>query len=103
MAIYEEAPILDLVTPSGDKSTILKLSETLQAPHLRHLALIGFALPILRSRLLTTAMGLVTLAPVVTDRSNCFYPKCSAPMAIIHAPAGDAHAHAHLFIHRFRL
>jgi hypothetical protein len=34
-------------SPRGDKNTILKLSETLQVPHLRDLTLIGFALPTL--------------------------------------------------------
>jgi hypothetical protein len=55
------------------KSTILKLSETLRAPHLRRLVLIGFVLP-LRSQLLTTDMGLVTLALIMTDRSTRFHP-----------------------------
>ena len=45
----------------------------LQAPHLRHLALIGFALPI-GSRLLTTAVGLVTLYLVMVNPSTYFHP-----------------------------
>jgi hypothetical protein len=56
-----------------DDSMILKFPETLQAPHLRHLALIGFNLPI-RSRLLTTAVGLVTLCLVMDHRSSYFHP-----------------------------
>ena len=44
--------------------TILIFPETLQAPHLRHLALIGFALPI-ATQLLTTAVGRVTLCVVI--------------------------------------
>ena len=64
--------------------TILIFPETLQAPHLRHLSLIGFALPI-ATRLLTTAVGLVTLCVVI----QLLPTKYSAPMDFIHAPAGD--------------
>ena len=59
----EEYPILEYLIiwhPANDMSTILTLPETLQALHLHHLVLVGFALPI-GSRLLTTAAGLVTL------------------------------------------
>jgi hypothetical protein len=76
MATNEKFSILErliIVTSSGDKSTILILSGTLQTPHLRHLVLIGFALP-MRSRVLTTAMGLITLALVETDRCTRFRP-----------------------------
>jgi hypothetical protein len=51
--------------PSTEKSTTLAVPETLQAPHLRHLQLSGFTLPI-GSRLLTTAVGLVALNLVIT-------------------------------------
>ena len=57
--------------------------ETLQA-YLRHLSLIGFALPI-ATRLLTTAVGLVTLCVVI----HLLPTKYSAPMDFIHTPAGD--------------
>jgi len=62
-AITEEYPILEylIMGPSiEDHSSVLIIPEALQAPHLHHLSLIGFALPI-GSRLLTTATGLVTL------------------------------------------
>ena len=56
-----------------DKTTILTFPETLQAPRLRHLTLIGFALPI-GSRLLMTAVGLVTLCLVMDNPSTYFHP-----------------------------
>ena len=63
--------------------------ETLQARHLRHLALTGFVLPI-RSQLLTTAVGLVTLALTVGHPHNLLPSQYSAPMAFIHATIGDS-------------
>ena len=72
----EEYPSLEyliIVPPDKDTSSILILPETLQAPHLRHLTLVGFALPI-RSRLLTTAVGLVSLCLVMNDPSTYFHP-----------------------------
>jgi hypothetical protein len=74
MAINEEYPILKylvIVTPDTDQG--LALPETLQAPHLHHLVLLGFALPI-GSRLLTTAVDLVTLVLVMTIPSTYFQP-----------------------------
>ena len=76
MAIDDEYPVLEyfIMEPSTEvMSTFLMLPETLQAPHLRHLALMGFALPI-RPRLLTTAVGLVTLALTVGHPSTYFQP-----------------------------
>ena len=75
-AMDEEYPFLEyliIAPPVKDRSTVLRLPETLQAPHLRHLALIGFALPI-GSRLLTTAVGLVTLFLCMNDPSTYFHP-----------------------------
>ena len=63
MAIDEEYPVLEYLIMApwpADAKTALMLPETLQAPHLRRLVLSGFVLPI-GSRLLTTAVGLVTL------------------------------------------
>jgi hypothetical protein len=63
VVIDEEYPVLEylIMLPSiQDRSTALMFPTTFQAPHLRHLTLNGFALPI-GSRLLTTAVGLVTL------------------------------------------
>ena len=76
MAMDEEYPILEylyITLPLNDNSMILRFPETLQAPHLRHLELQGFALP-MGSRLLTTAVGLVTLELVVLDPSTYFHP-----------------------------
>ncbi len=63
MIIVEEYPILEylVMTVVSDHSTALMLPEAFQAPHLQHLLLSGFALP-MGSRLLTTAVGLVTLS-----------------------------------------
>ena len=72
----EEYPILEhliIVHPIEDKTTILIFPETLQAPHLRHLTLVGFTLPI-GSRLLTTAVGLVTLGLIMVNPSTYFHP-----------------------------
>jgi hypothetical protein len=70
----EEYPNLEYLIigpPNEDRSSILP--ETLQAPNLRHLTLIGFALPI-GSRLLTTAVGLVSLCLIMNNPSAYFNP-----------------------------
>ena len=75
-AIEEEYPILEYLIisfPTEDKSTILIFSEAFQAPLLRHLTLGGFALPI-GSRILTTAVGLVTLSLAMVHPSTYFHP-----------------------------
>jgi hypothetical protein len=76
MALGEEYPILEyllIVHPiEGDSATLI-FPETFQAPHLRRLVLSGFALPI-RSRLLTTAVGLVTLYLYMDKPSTYFHP-----------------------------
>jgi hypothetical protein len=76
MAIDGEYPALEYLNiwrAEEDESTALMLPETFQAPHLRHLVLRSFALPI-GSRLLTTAVGLVTLALLAGDPSSYFQP-----------------------------
>jgi hypothetical protein len=76
VAIDEEYPILEYLViwnNLADNSMVLALPETFQAPHLRHLLLIDFALPI-GSRLLTTAVGLVTLCLVVVRPFAYFHP-----------------------------
>ena len=76
LAMDEEYPALDclIMGPSTqDYSTALILPETLQAPHLRHLLLMGFALP-MGSRLLTAAVGLVILILVAPHPSAYFQP-----------------------------
>ena len=72
----EEFPILEhliISLPDEDNSTILTFPEALQAPHLRLLRLRGFTLP-MGSRLLTTAVGLVTLYLVMVHPSTYFHP-----------------------------
>jgi len=62
MAVDGEYPILEyliLWDLPREKKTVLALPEARQTPHLRHLA-IDCSIPI-RSQLLTTAVGLVTL------------------------------------------
>ena len=74
MAIDEEFPILEYLSiVSPNQRTALMLPETLHAPRLHQLSLIGFIPPI-RSRLLTTAVGLVTLFLSMTHPSTCFHP-----------------------------
>jgi hypothetical protein len=76
MTINEEYPVLEYLImepPIEDTSSALILPETLQAPHLRHFSLINFVLPI-GSRLLTTAVGLVTLALYMGPPSTYFQP-----------------------------
>ena len=75
MAIDEEFPILEylIMYPWAKDSTALMLPETLQAPHLRHLTLEGFACPI-RPRLHPTAPGLVTLCLIIDHPSAYFRP-----------------------------
>ena len=75
MAIDGEYPILEyliLEDPHEDDSTVLILPETLQTPHLRHLA-INCSIPT-RFQLLTTAVGLVTLNLGLYDPSTYFQP-----------------------------
>ena len=74
-AMDEEYQFLEylIISPPFEDNTVFILPETLQAPHLRHLMLEGFALPI-GSRLLTTAVGLVTLCLYMNNASTYFYP-----------------------------
>ena len=77
MAIDEEYPVLEyfIMIPSTEGSEFaLMLPETLQAPHLHHVMLEGFVFP-RGSRLLTTAVGLVTLILWgIGHRSHYFPP-----------------------------
>jgi hypothetical protein len=76
ITITGEYPILEylIIGPLiEDHSSVLRIPETLEAPHLRHLSLTSFALPI-GSRLLTTATGLVTLNLRINHPSNYFQP-----------------------------
>ena len=67
VAMDEGYPVLEylVVGPSKQYSTALTFPGTLQAPHLRHITLLGFDNPI-GSRLFTTAVGLVTLCLIIT-------------------------------------
>jgi hypothetical protein len=72
----EEYPILEYLIichPVEDWTTMLTFPETLQAPHLRHLLLYSFALPI-GFRLPTTSVGLVTLCLFMINPSTYFHP-----------------------------
>jgi hypothetical protein len=76
MAIDEEYPALEYLAMAPwpeDRSMALMLPETLQAPHLRHLLLVDFVLP-RGSRLLTNAVGLVTLVLYVAHPATYFQP-----------------------------
>ena len=76
VAMDEECPILEFLYISHlieDNTTILRLPESFQAPQLRYLMLGSFAFPI-GSRLLTTAVGLVTLHLVMAHPSTYFHP-----------------------------
>ena len=73
-AISGEYPILEyLIIIPFVKNTAFVLSETLRAPHLRHLFLSCFTLP-MRSPLLTTATGLVTFFLEISNQATCFQP-----------------------------
>ena len=75
-AMDDEYPILKFLAiglPIEDKSTVLKFPETLQAPHMRSLWLRGFTLP-MGTRLLTTAVGLVTLKLDMVHPSTYIQP-----------------------------
>jgi len=73
--IDEEYPILEylILSPLAHDGTTFELPERLQAPHLHHLVLINFAIPI-GYRLLTTATSLVTFWLVVRSPSTYFPP-----------------------------
>jgi hypothetical protein len=78
VAINEEYPILEFLIlaslEQGDTvQSVLMLPEALQAPHLRHLLLGGFSLPI-GFRLLTTAVGLITICLAILHPSTYFHP-----------------------------
>jgi len=75
MAIDGEFLILEylIVKPRMEGNTALMLRETLQAPDLKHLTLMGFAFPI-GSRLLATFAGLVTLDLIIIHPSAYFQP-----------------------------
>ena len=76
VAMDDEYPILEyliIAHPLEDMSSISQFLETLQAPNLRHLMLRGFFLP-MESRLLTTAVGLVTLYLDLVHPSTYFHP-----------------------------
>ena len=75
VAIDGEYPILEyliLWVPPEERTDVLVLPETLQTPHLRHLA-IDCSIPI-RFPLLTTAVGLTTLCLSLYHPSTYFEP-----------------------------
>ena len=70
---YSMLEYLIIWTRVNDSSKVLMLPGALQAPHLRHLALVGFTLPV-ESRLLTSAVRLVTLFLFMSNPSTYFHP-----------------------------
>ena len=75
-AMEYEYPILEhliIMCPVRDSISIMVFPEALQAPHMHHLVLVSFALP-MGSRLLTSAVGLVTLSLIMVNPSTYFYP-----------------------------
>jgi hypothetical protein len=74
IAMDEEYPVLEYLNMQTlAEDTALMLPEPFQAPRLRFLLLNGFALP-LGSRLLTSAVGLVTFALISPHPSTYFQP-----------------------------
>jgi hypothetical protein len=76
MAIDEQYPVLEylIMMPSPEhEAAALIIPESFQAPRLRHLVLVGFALS-MGSRLLTTAVGMVTLCLSMERPSAYFEP-----------------------------
>jgi hypothetical protein len=75
VAMDKEYPVLEnlILEPPTFRGATLILSETLQAPRLRHLALSCFTLPT-ECRLLTTAVDLVTLALAMGHPGTYFQP-----------------------------
>ena len=76
MAMDKEYPILErllIIRRVENISNAMIFPESFQAPRLRHLALGGFTLPV-GSRLLTNAVGLVTLNLIMTHPATYFYP-----------------------------
>ena len=76
VAIAKEYPLLEYLimhSTKGDESRALTLPTTFQAPHLRHVWLRGFALP-MGSQLLTNAAGIVTLYLYVEQSDAFFQP-----------------------------
>jgi hypothetical protein len=78
MAIDDELPnleylVMGLIGVGREDDASLLLPDTIQAPHLRHLTLVNIASPI-GSRLLTTAVGLVTLCLHMDDSSTYLNP-----------------------------
>jgi hypothetical protein len=76
MAMDKEYPVLEyliLVTMAAWGDLALVTLKTLEAPNLRHLFLTGVVPPI-ESRLLTTAVGMVTLCLFMQQPSSYFQP-----------------------------
>ena len=74
MAFDKEFPILEyLIIPPFGKSTALVLPEAFQAPRLRRIMLFDVAFPI-ECRLLTSAVGLVTLYLYMAQPGTYFEP-----------------------------
>ena len=76
MAMDKEYPVLEyliLVTMAAWGDLALVLPKPLEAPNLRHLFLTG-VVPLIESRLLTSAVGMVTLCLFMQQPSSYFQP-----------------------------
>ena len=94
VAMDDEYPILEyliIIHPVKDDSSISRFPETLQAPHLRHLLLEGFA----------PSDGILIAHDRCGPRHTLYFhgpliyllpSKYSAPMAFFLTQAGDAHS-----------
>jgi hypothetical protein len=100
-ALDKEFPILEFlcIDPVIYNNIGITLPETFQAPRLRHIVLLNFALPI-ESKLLSTAVGLITLSLSLIPQSVYFFPnnllQCISRMPqlqtlgiLFHSPAPD--------------
>ena len=104
MVTDEEYPALEylIMSPSEDEGTALMFPNTFQAPHIRQLALMGFDIP-MGSRLLTTAMGIVTLSFLMTHPSShfqlqwiTFMPQLETLTIIFDSPVPNRDVERHL-------
>ena len=104
MTMDEEYPVLEyLIMESLEKEcTTLMFPDTLQAPHLRQLALLSFAIPMV-SRFLKTAVGIVTLSLVMTDPSSHFQyewilsmPQLESLMIFFLSPVSNGDVEGHV-------
>ena len=81
--------------PMVDPNTNLNLPESFRAPHLRHLVLMNFAIPI-KSPTLTTIGNLVNLLLELIPPPAYFHPNALLKRAFTHASVGGTRHHLQL-------